>query len=155
MISIRVNLAALAKMKEKVVIHANRKYRAQIYKMFDDTLLMSAQFSGDYVSNWWIVTQDDGVPAYQEWANKGSVNSRQQPLSRGDPTAIDFARSRMTRKPFSYKDKVYFVNPTPLEFTAMTVTGPKGDTRPLRPENVIPGGVTVKQYLKSKYGKIS
>lgn len=155
MISIRVNLAALAKMKEKVVVHANRKYRAHVYKMFDDALLMSAQFSGDYVSNWWIVTQDDGLPSYQEWPGKRDRTAWDASIHRGHPAAIAFARDRMRLKPFTYKDKVYFVNPTPLEFTAATVTGPTGDTRPLRPENIIPGGVTVKQYLKAKYGKIS
>jgi len=155
MITIRIDRAGLMAARNGIVDYANRRFRAKVYRMFEDLLLVSAQYSGDFVSNWQIVTEDEGgLPAYREWYKKHSVGVKQQPLQAGDPEAITYARDQMTRKPFNYKQKVFFYNPTPLEFTGTTVTG-EGGTKPLRPENLIDGGILAISYLKAKYGRVS
>lgn len=153
MLSIKVSTRGLALAKERVVQNANRRYRAIIYKMFEDMLLVSAQYSGDFTSNWVIMAGEGHSEGdYLPWYRKGGVAARQQPNAAGDPAAIVHARENAARRPFNYKDKVYFVNATPLEFTETTVTGPDGKTQNLRPENLIPGGVLIKSYLLAKYG---
>ncbi len=153
MLSIKVSTRGLALAKERVVKNANRRYRSIIYKMFEDMLDVSAQYSGDFTMNWVIMAgEGHSEPSYRTSPDKGSVGIRQQPHAAGDLPAIDYARQNAVRVPFSYKDKVYFVNATPLQFTETTVTGPDGKTQNLRPENIIPGGVLLKSYLLAKYG---
>lgn len=152
MISIKVSTAALKKANERIVANANRRYRAIVYKMFEDLLDVSYQYSGNFTMNWTIMAgEGHGDPGYTEYPVKASVDY-QQPHAAGDLPAIDFARQRAVRVPFNYKDKVYFVNGSPLHFTEDTVTGPDGKTMKLRPENIIPGGVMLKSYLLAKYG---
>ena len=159
MISIRADLRALAKVKEKVVVQVNRKYRAHVYKMFDEVLKVGAQFSGDYVSNWKIVVGAPSDTGYRRWPGKdgtdlgGDLKYAGTVHQAGDPEAIDYARQGAARLPFTYKDKVFFVNPTPLSFTGTTVTSDiEGGTKPLRPENIIGGGVLLKSYMRAKFG---
>lgn len=151
MISIRVDTRASKIARERVVEDANRRYRRIVYAMFEDLLLHSPQFSGDYASNWQIVADTATPGAYHSWAGKGAVATSQEPHRAGDPEAITYARDQAVRVPFNYKQKVYFVNPTPLEITGTDVTGPDGVTRALRPENVIDGGVALRSYLYAKY----
>lgn len=156
MISLQIDRAAnkaiLARARAKVITNANRAYRQQVYRMFEDVLMISPQFSGDYASNWRIVTSQGELGGYLPWHRKGWVQTTHDLHKAGDPEAVTFARDRAARLPFTYKDKVYFVNDTPLEFTGTTVTGPDGTTRRLRPENIIGGGVMIASYLKAKYG---
>jgi hypothetical protein len=156
MISLRVDAAAnrniLQRARAKVEANTNRTFRAQVYRMFEDVLLVSPQFSGEYASNWRIVAESgEAGAAFTPWPGKGSVAVAQQPHQAGDPEAITFAREQAARVPFNFRQKVFFVNETPLEFTATTVTG-AGGTQNLRPENIIPGGVRISSYLKAKYG---
>ena len=154
MLSIRVDTRALAQVKNKFIASVNRSYRAKVYLMLEDALMRSAQFSGDYASNWRIVADTAELPAYRQWPGKvgltldGKAGNVHQ---MGDMEAVAYAREMAARVPFNYKQKVYLVNPTPLTFTATTVTGPDGDTKNLRPENIIPGSVTLKSYLYAKY----
>lgn len=167
MLSIKVSTRGLAIAKERVVANANRRYRAIIYKMFEDMLDVSAQYSGDFTMNWVIMAgEGHGDPGYRQSPEKAAYRKSQifkrtdgsvgftgpEPHAAGDLPAIDYARQNAVRVPFNYKDKVYFVNPTPLHFTETTVTGPDGKTQNLRPENIIPGGVLIKSYLLAKYG---
>ena len=153
MINLRIDLTSLAKARKKLDAYANRKFRATVYYMYEEMLLVAAQFSGDYVSNFSIITQNDGYPQYHESPEKAAMDRLYgAPHQAGDAPAVLANRASMARKPFTYRDKVYFVNPTPLFFTATTVTGRDGVTRPLRPENVIPGQVTIKQFMRSQFG---
>lgn len=156
MISLQIDRAAtkaiLARARAKVISNANRAYRQQVYRMFEDVLMVSPQFSGDFVSNWRIITAKGELGGYSPWSGKGDVATSQSPHRAGDPEAVTFARDRAARLPFTYKDKVYFVNDTPLVFTGTTVTGPDGITHNLRPENIIGAGVMIGSYLKAKYG---
>lgn len=152
MLSIKVSTKALAKAKERVVVNANRRYRAIVYKMFEELLRVSPQYSGDFASNWVILAGNGhGDPGHKQWPLKDSLDVKQQPFRAGDPLAIGYARSQAVRVPFSYKDKVYFVNSTPLHFTETTVTGPDGKTMNLRPENLIPVATMLNSYLKAKF----
>ncbi len=156
MIRIRVDRSGVERAKKGVVDYANRRFRAQVYRIYEEALKVSAQFSGDYVSNWHIVTQSSS-PTYQRWHNKGSVLLGQGQAIRqaGHPEAVNYARQRVARQPFNYKQKVYLINMTPLTFGPRTVTGPKGDIKNLRPENIIGSGELLFSYLKNKFGKIS
>lgn len=155
MISCNIDKSAVSRIlgviKQRVVDNANRDYRAKVYWMFEDLLLVSPQFSGDFVSNWRVSTS---VPVgYAPLPEKSSVAVSQRPHKAGDPEAVTYARDVSDRVPFTYKDIVYFVNETPLEFTPTTVTGPDGKMQNLRLENIIPGGVRLSSYLHTKYGK--
>lgn len=155
MLSIKISTAALKASKQKLVENANRRYRRIVYDAFEAMLDVSYQYSGNYTMNWHIVTNQQGHPSYVEYGVKDSVNY-QQPHAAGDLPAIDFARQGAVRAPFNYKDKVYFVNPSPLEFTQDSVTGPDGETMKLRPENIIGSGILLKSfvqaYMRDKYG---
>ncbi len=153
MISIKVSTRALEVTKLRIVAAVNRRYREIVYAMFEDMLLVSAQYSGEFTSNWQIMAgTGHSAPSFHPWPGKDSVAITQQPHRAGDGEAVTYARENMARKPFTYKDKVFFVNATPLEFTASTVTGPDGKTQAIRPENIIPGGVLIKSYLMARYG---
>ncbi len=152
MISIKISTAALRKANQRLVENANRRYRRIVYKAFDELLFVSPQYSGDFASNWKIVAgASHGEPDYNEWPLKHSLDIKQHPAAAGDALAIGYARSQAVRVPFNYKDKVYFVNPTPLHFTETTVSGPDGKAMKLRPENLIPVGVMLNSYMKAKF----
>lgn len=158
MISLRLGKRFVKESLAKLDAYANRRYRAYVYKMFEDMLLVSMQYSGDYTSNWRIVTQNDGFPTYHELPEHNSMQisfllgTTVTPHQAGDAPAVLAARDAVTRKPFNYKDKVYFMNPTPLHNDGTNVTGPDGISRPLRPVNLINGGETIKAYMQSLYG---
>jgi len=158
MINISINKRWLGATKKAWVERGNRAYRKRVYYMFEEMLLVSYQFSGDFTSNWRIITQADSMPSYVESPEKNAtqvdflLGRAIQPHRAGDAPAILVAREAVVRKPFSYNDKIYFVNPTPLHFTGTDVTGPDGVTRPLRPENVISSGQTIKAYMQSRFG---
>lgn len=157
MIGIRVDTRALKVTKEKLVTRMNTRYRAIVYKMFEDLLLVSAQFSGDYTSNWRIVADTSDMPSYGMWPGKMGLDHSGKVLAigeihqAGDPEAVTYARDAVARVPFNYKQKIYFLNPTPLFFTGTTVTSADGVTEKLRPENLIAGGVQIQSYLYAKY----
>lgn len=159
MISIRVSQKWVDSTRKKLDAYANRKFRARVYYMFEEMLLVGAQYSGDYVSNFRIVTQSDAMPSYREGGDKNTMQiddlfrASIDPHQAGDAPAILEARAAVARKPFSYKDKIYFVNPAPLYFTGTDVTGRDGITQPLRPENLIDGGKTLKVYMQGRFGR--
>ncbi len=157
MINIRIDKTALkaiaARGRAHVEANANRVFRQQVYRMFEDVLNVSAQFSGDYVSNWRLATSRAELGGYQMWPGKTEkLLAHEGAHKAGDPEAILYARERAARLPFTYKEKVYMLNETPLEFTATTVTGADGVTRKIRAENLIGAGQTIASYIKAKYG---
>ena len=153
MIAISLNTSRLEqwslRQKAKIRESADKQYRAKVLAVFRDGLEVSAQWSGDWVKNFHLVKKDGGdLKPYRQLDEKrvGEVHQA------GDSEAVDFALTRAKFVAFGYKDKMVMWNPAPLEFTGTTVTGPDGETRNLRPENIIPGGVRLKAYLQSKYG---
>ncbi len=147
------NLAGIDRRKKLFQKLLNDQFRYKVYAMYRDLNRVSPQFSGDYVSNWELVTSSTSPRGYQEWKNKGSVLVSQQPKHAGDSDAVDFSLRRMYRVKLDYRDKVYFYNPTPVEFTATTATGPDGKTTALRPENILSPPQLLFSYLKANYGK--
>lgn len=142
------NKQAFAAIKRKISDERDKAYRQKVFYLFHEMLKVSYQYSGDFTSNWRIITQDGELAPYKQWPGKTGVIG-ERPRQAGDPEAINFAFTRAKFVKFGAKDRIYFVNATPLEFTGLTVTGPDGDTRPLRPENVIEGGVRIESYVKS------
>lgn len=146
------NNAVIARARVKLEENINRAFRRQVYKMFEDAVLVSPQFSGEYAANWRI-SLSDAQESPVTWSNK-TVPWKKTPhvQQAGDLAAFAFARERMERIPFTYKDKVYFVNDSPLTMTTKTVTDAKGVTRDLRPENlVISHYASIFSYLRAKY----
>lgn len=160
MITIRADTRAhnkrvFAKLKLKLNEAADKAYRQKVFYMFKELLNVSYQFSGDFVSNWRIITQAGEITPYKMWPGKldfSSQHGHMEPHQAGDPEAINFAFTRAKFTKFGARDRVYFVNATPLEFTGTTVTGPDGETRDLRPVNVIDDGVRIQSYLKARFG---
>ena len=156
MISIKINKHVLAKAKGRVDGWGTRLYRDAVYKMFNELLKVSYQFSGDFTSNWRIVSAADSLPSYSPLPNKTNPKLKQWPFNgahqAGDRAAIDVALARQPRSSLKFKvgDKVSFYNPTPLTFTGTTVTGP-GGTKPLRPVNVIGNGILLTTYMRRKF----
>lgn len=152
------NAAAFAAIKRKVVEEGDKQYRQRVIYMLKEAATVSAQFSGDYVSNWRLRVSGQSAAPYHMWPNKNPSKLGKLDLGQarvyqaGDPEAINFAVTRAKFVPFGMKDKVYLVNATPLTFTESTVTGPEGDTRPLRPENIIGSGERIQSYLNSRFG---
>lgn len=153
MISISLNTTRLEqwsmRQKAKIRESADKQYRAKVLAVFKDGLEVSAQWSGDWVKNFHLRKRGDSdLKAYVEH-DEGRIGEIHQA---GDSEAVNFAFTRAKFVQFGYKDKMVMYNPAPLVFTGTTVTGPEGETRKLRPENVIPGGVRLQTYLQQKYG---
>lgn len=153
------NKAVFAAIKDKLNAAKDKAYRQRVFYLFKEMLKVSYQFSGDFTSNWRIITQSGEIPPYNPWPEKATmfgdihgahgIGGQYHPHQAGDPEAINFAFTRAKFVQFGAKDRVYFVNSTPLEFTGTTVTGPDGETRALRPENVINGGERIQTYIKN------
>lgn len=155
------NLEKIHHTKRRFEEELNRRYRKRVFAMFKDLLTVSPQYSGDFVSNWQLLPDTGSPKGYKEWRYKNQVlqgrkwtilgkNSYEQASQAGDPEAINFAFTRAKFVQFTYLQKVYFVNETPLEFTATTVTG-NGVTHNLRPVNLISPPQQIISYLRSKY----
>lgn len=146
------NLEAIARTKKRFEEELNKQYRKRVYAMFKDLLVVSPQYSGDFVSNWHVMPDTATPKGYKEWREKLFVSSLgvKQAKAMGDPVAINFALTRAKFVQFTYLQKVYFTNETPLEFTATTVTS-EGVTHNLRPVNLMSPPQQMFSYLRSKY----
>lgn len=146
------NLEAISRTKKRFEEALNRQYRKRVYAMFKDLLMVSPQYSGDFVSNWHVMPDTTTPKGYKEWREKLFVSSLgvQQAKAMGDPAAINFALTRAKFVQFTYLQKVYFINEAPLEFTATTVTA-DGVTHNLRPVNLMSPPQQMFSYLRSKY----
>lgn len=171
MISIRADVLARAvqglnRRKSALVDTANKAYRKKVFAIFQDLLQVWSQFSGDMVSNWQIVTSPSQEKPYKVWPEKlaaqepatmgadGRVERHFVPHQAGDPDAVNFAFTRAKFVQFTYKDKVHFVNMTPLHVGDGTVSDMEGVTHDLRPANtqIISNFDLISSYLKAKHG---
>jgi hypothetical protein len=160
MIKIHVPTANVDKfemVKRRIKESGDKQYRQRVFAIVKDALEVSAQWSGDWVSNFHLVRQGAGdVSSYKQWPGKAGRN-RDGTLTfavhqAGDPEAVNFAMTRARFVAFGIGDKVVLYNPAPLVFSGKTVTGPDGQERDIRPENLISGGVRLGAYLSAKYG---
>lgn len=168
MISIRADVLARAvqglnRRKSEMQDAANKVYRQKVFVMFKELLVVWPQFSGDTVSNWRIVKSPSEDPGYQEWPEKlaaqepatlgadGKIRRHYEPHQAGDADAVNFAFTRAKFVKFTYRDKVHFLNLTPLHFGDGTVTDLQGVTHELRPVNmqIISNFDRVDNYLKA------
>jgi hypothetical protein len=169
MITVRTDILArsiegLNRRKTALEDSANKQYRQKVYGLFKELLSIWPQFSGDTVSNWRIVKSPSEDPGYQEWPEKlaaqgltepAAFNKNYEPHQAGDPTAVNFAFTRSKFVQFTYKDKVHFVNATPLHFGDGTVSDLAGITHALRPANtqIISDFDRISTYLKAFAGR--
>ena len=105
------NKQKLDRFRSKLEDAANKKYMRVVRAMYRELVNVSPQYSGNFASNWQFQIDDNSVRGYQEWRNKDDGVKR----SAGDSEAVDYALRRMySAGGFNYKQKVYFVNDTPL-----------------------------------------
>lgn len=121
-------LAKTRAAKEKVKVKATEHVKSQVLRAFKVVLRESPQYSGDFASNWNIVTSAYGAPGYQETAYKGLLedaalkygaqSDRYLRMLRGPghPDAIKTALSHATDVVASIKwnSKISFVNTAPI-----------------------------------------
>lgn len=168
MITVRADILArsiqsLNRRKTALVDEVNKQYRKKVYAIFKDLLQVWPQFSGDMTSNWQIVKSPSEEKAYKMWPEKFSAQAATGPAAynkdfaphqAGDAAAVDFAFTRSKFVPFTYKDKIHFVNATPLFIGDGTVTDLSGVKHDLRPVNtqIISDFDRISSYLKAKHG---
>jgi hypothetical protein len=149
------NLEKLVKVRKAFDDRLSAMYQKRVRDMFKTLGLISPQYSGEFASNWYIVPDTPTPGAFQGWRNKQIVSPiaglRSPPKVLGDGEAVEFATGRALTVQFTYRQKVYFVNSDPLEFTATTVTDTSGETRQLRPSNLLTPPQMMFSYLKSRY----
>ena len=140
------NKQSLDRFRTRMEAEANRKYMRVVRSMYRELLKVSPQYSGNFVSNWQFQIDDNSVRGYQEWRNKGDGEKR----IAGDTEAVDYSLRRMySAGAFTFKQKVYFLNDTPLTFTESTVSDSTGQVRNLRPGNMIADMAQISSYLKA------
>lgn len=145
----------LKKKRADVIRLATAQYRSNIMAMYVELLMVSPQFSGDFVGNWDIETLSTSARGYTPNSKKGSVESTQQPLDAGH-TGPDFQSARMRGlsrlKYVQLGEPIYFVNPTPIKIDSPEVIGPEGDRKDLRNTSVITAWESIHAHLQAKYG---
>jgi hypothetical protein len=139
------NKAAMQRIRTWLHTGLSRNYSRKTYRIFQELLKVTPQYSGEFVSNW-VMSRSSQVGGVIPWASKGSGSV----VEKGDPSAIFAASARALGTKFDYRYPVYFVNPVPLSFTATTVTGT--NTQNLRGVNLLSPAIQVLSYIKFKYG---
>ena len=158
--SIAQTIRTLKEVRQKIGKDADARFRQKILYAFELVVKVSPQFSGDFASNWHIVTSD--IPAYRRWPGKVGVDrsGKMLPIGTvhraGDPEAVSFAmaRAKFELQGVTRNSRVSFVNVTDLDTDGTHMTGPDG-TVELRPENVIPGRVRIESYLRARLKEVN
>lgn len=135
--------------KKKAMFEAllTAKFSRILGQILLDAAKVSPQWSGDYAANWRITPKSAGKEDYEKTPYKTSAG----PKSRGDLDAVAYAMLRYSDTTVPYREQAVLYNPTPLVFTATTVSDGK-QTKRLRVDNVLTPAQTVESYLKAKYG---
>ena len=175
--SIKRSLEVLKSKKAMLEETAVKGYRSKILGMYWELLMVSPQFSGDFVGNWDIeVSQGLGklaaktkkaslgaattAVAYKQVAGKSSFTSHPSerytaPHKAGDQDggfASSLARGRSRMKYVTYYGQpVSFVNSTQLEIDSPIIIGPDGIQK-LRDGVVIGAWESISSYLQARYG---
>lgn len=131
--------------KRRIRTSATKYVQNQVRKVYVDALRVTPQWSGSTVWNWTVATSagEAGYSARFKVSNWRSITPKQA----GHPTAINAAlknEEEMIQR-IRWNSNVYLVNKDP---TMALIE--EGKVK-LRPENLIPGGMGVKAYLKAKY----
>lgn len=127
--------------EEKATNHIKKICANLLY----DAALASPQWSGDYASNWRIVT--DSLPGYDPQLKVSPWQDLEAPYQMGDEPAVGIAvgRGRSAISKIRWNMPIYLVNVAPVadELEAGTVR--------LRLENKLSPEMSVVSYLKMNY----
>lgn len=141
--------AGVAAKKAYVEEKANNHIKKICANLLYDAALASPQWSGDYASNWRIVT--DSLPGYDPQLKVKPWQSLEDPFQMGDGMAVGVAtgRGRSSISKIRWNMPIYLVNATPVadELEAGTVN--------LRPVNKLSPEMSVVSYLKMNYRCLS
>lgn len=157
---LKMSLANLKRLRKTVQETGDGQFRQKLYYLFSETLKVSPQFSGDFVSNWRLVV-DGNLGSYKRWHQKdgmdkngrlASATTSQNIHQAGDMEAITptMARAVNALKGVTLKAKVHFINMTDLHTPDGVRMVSPTETMFLRPENVIPGPTRIESYIKMK-----
>lgn len=148
--------------KDKIKSKATDHVRSQVLKVFKTILKESPQYSGDFVSNWEIVTNINGASGYLEYRYKdqlaeaavklGAKNPEYLAMVRqvGHPDAIAYALRNGTEviESIKWNTKVSIRNPAPIAGDIAT-----GHLNPAyRPVHAHLEGQSFISYIKQKHG---
>lgn len=135
--------------KEKIKSKAGVYVRAKATAVLTDVLKVSPQWSGNFVYNWNIATAQYSGYTYDKrfkvdpyWELSGREKQA------GDMEAIraSLAWNKDIISTIKWNTKIALVNTHPLAEEIQSGQIPR-----LRPENIVPGHVSVMAYIKSKY----
>ena len=110
-----------------------------------DAAMASPQWSGDYASNWRIVT--DSIPGYDPQLKVNPWQSVEDPFEMGDDLAVSIAvdRGRGAIDKVRWNMPIYLINATPV--ADLLDAGQVN----LRPVNKLSPEMSVVSYLKMNY----
>lgn len=158
--AIQLTIKNLQKTQKKVIEKGDSAVRAKTWALWKELLAVSPQFSGDFVSNWFL-SVDGNLGAYKMYQGKASMDAEMQDKGgrisyrsvarqMGDPGAIASVKmSGLSRlNGITMKSRIRFINLTDLYSTGKEMVSPR-DREQLRPENVIPGGVRIESHLRA------
>ena len=129
--------------------HAEQKATNHIQKicanLLYDAAMASPQWSGDYASNWRIVT--DSLPGYDPQLKVKNWQSVEDPFQMGDDLAVSIAvdRGRGAIDKIRWNLPIYLINATPV--ADLLDAGQVN----LRPVNKLSPEMSVVSYLKMNY----
>jgi hypothetical protein len=132
--------------KSKIRSSASSYVRRKVLVVYKDVLNVSPQWSGNYAYNWTIETSHYGGGQYDPRFKKDPWFTL-TPKQAGDPEAIAAAMSwaKDVIEDIKWNTKVSLVNRSPIADEIES-----GEIK-LRPENLIPGGMGIVAYIKTKY----
>ncbi len=130
-------------------VYAEQKATNHIQKicanLLYDAAMASPQWSGDYASNWRIVT--DSLPVYDPQLKVKNWQSVEDPFQMGDDLAVSIAidRGRGAIDKIRWNMPIYLINATPV--ADLLDAGQVN----LRPVNKLSPEMSVVSYLKMNY----
>lgn len=137
------------KQKEAMKLKAGVYVQQKALAVLKDALKVSPQWSGNYAYNWTIeITGFSGGSYLKRYKNTNNGSwYLENPKQAGDPEAIKaaLAWNMEVIENIKWNSKISLVNRAPV--AEMIEAG----TVNLRPVNLIPGGMGVVAYLKTKY----
>lgn len=161
--ALRLSLKQLQTVRSSIVKQGDAGFRQKVFYLLEAAVRVSPQFSGDFASNWAVVT-DGNAGAYrplpgkfegrgsvsQADAGTGAVTYTGHAHKAGDPEAVALALARgaAALRGVTMKSKIHLMNLTDLSTDGTHMTGPDGTVN-LRPENVIPGRVRIESYVRA------
>lgn len=158
--ALKLTLAKLQTTRKSVVKQGDAGFRQKIYYLWDAALRVSPQFTGNFVSNWFL-SVDGNLGSYKPYQGTNGATMREKsysnervykiaPRQAGDMEAIISVRAAGLARlnGVTMKSRVRFINLTDMYTDGTSMISPR-DAVPLRPENVVPGNQRIESYLRA------